>query len=388
MERRLWKEEDIVMEGYLEKKSTEGIKHLRMWNKRYFILYPTELRYYRKMTVSSFGKTYNDLRGIIPLGAESVGNITVTRGSNHSGKKSSLRFDVVCERHEGQKLASSDHGMLEYKSYSLRAPSSDEADMWVINIRKAHAGKLGKKKKKKKSGSKHSKHHVKKFKKKRAAKMQAAPPPEPQPGRRRRYSLVDDVLETIDDKYATPVGGQYEQDVSYSNIDQNATYARGPLPQAPPGIRNMNSKYDNVKPRYDPNIHDLPATRGRGFSKVGEILREGPILDQHYVSYTDGRSSDSYSTRSIPQHKIQKTKLKHKPPPGIRTASMQKMSISGNTVSFSSTGGQTLSSVAEDGDYEYDPGFDRTYDSNRGYRNKLPRPPAGIRTASQMNLLK
>ena len=87
MERRLWKEGDIVMEGYLEKKSTEGIKHLRMWNTRYFILYPTELRYYRKMTVSSFGKTYNDLRGIIPLGAESVGNITVTRGSNHSGKK-------------------------------------------------------------------------------------------------------------------------------------------------------------------------------------------------------------------------------------------------------------------------------------------------------------
>ena len=108
--------------------------------------------------------------------------------------------------------------------------------------------KTGEEEEEKKSGSKHSKHHVKKFKKKRAEKIQAAPSPEPQIGRRRRYSLVDDVLETIDDKYATPVGGQYEQDISYSNIDQNGTYARGPLPQAPPGIRNMNDKYDNVKP--------------------------------------------------------------------------------------------------------------------------------------------
>ena len=143
-----------------------------MWNKRYFILYPTELRYYKKMTVSSFGKTYNDLRGIIPLGKDSIGSITVTRGANHSGHKSSLRFDVISERHQGQTLASSNSGVLEYKSYGLRAVSSDDADKWVINIRKAHAGKFNKRKKKKKKKekkvSKHSKHHVQKFKKKRA----------------------------------------------------------------------------------------------------------------------------------------------------------------------------------------------------------------------------
>jgi hypothetical protein len=42
---------------------------------------------------------------------------------------------------------------------------------------------------------------VQKFKKKRAEKVKSAPPPQ-EPERRRRYSLVDDVLDTIEDKYA------------------------------------------------------------------------------------------------------------------------------------------------------------------------------------------
>eukprot|EP00943_MAST-04B_sp_MAST-4B-sp1_P002390 g2390.t1 len=381
MERKGWSNEDIIMEGYLEKKSTEGIAHFRNWNKRYFILYPTELRYYKKMTLSSFGKTYNDLRGIIPLGVDSVGSITVTRGSNHSGHKSSLRFDVISEVHEGQKLASSDSGRMTFKSYGLRAPSSDEADRWVINIRKVHAGKFREKKKKAKKTSAHSKHHVKKFKKKRAEKVQAPPQ---EPSRRRRYSLVDDVLETIDDKYATaPTSLNYSAgQVSYDrNYDNDVSYGRGPLPPPPPGIRNMDK---NVKPRYDPNIHDYP-TRGRGFSKVGEILRNEPILDQRYSSDPGYGNIESTSV-NIPHHKIQQTKLKHKPPPGIRTASMQNMNISGNTLTFASSNNHTLSSVPEGDDYEYDPGLDYSYEV-RNQNKRLPPPPAGIRTASQMNVL-
>ena len=392
MERRSWNAEDVVMEGYLEKKNTEGIAHFRMWNKRYFILYPTELRYYKKMTVSSFGKTYNDLRGIIPLGKDSIGSITVTRGANHSGHKSSLRFDVISERHQGQKLASSNSGVLEYKSYGLRAVSSDDADKWVINIRKAHAGKFNKRKKKKKKKekkvSKHSKHHVQKFKKKRAEKVKSAPPPQ-EPERRRRYSLVDDVLDTIEDKYANAPVTSNATTLSYEELNyemDNTSYARGALPPAPPGIRNMvkgaSDQYNNVKPRYDPNIH----TRGRGFSKVGEILSNAPVLDQRYVR-SDPQYSSGNNVRSIPHHKIQQTKLKHRPPPGIRTASMQNMNINGSILTFSSSGNNRLSSVTEDEDYDYDAGLDYGYES-RNRNEKLPRPPAGIRTASQMNLLR
>jgi hypothetical protein len=52
-----------------------------------------------------------------------------------------------------------------------------------------------------------------------------------------------------------------------------------------------------------------------------------------------------------------------------------------------SSGNNRLSSVTEDEDYDYDAGLDYGYES-RNRNEKLPRPPAGIRTASQMNLLR
>ena len=47
-----------------------------------------------------------------------------------------------------------------------------------------------------------------------------------------------------------------------------------------------------------------------------------------------------------------------------------------------------LSSVMEEGDHEYDSGLKYDgYTSRNASKKRLPQPPAGIRTASQMNLL-
>ena len=84
-------ESGVILEGWLRQKQRRGVKGLKKWNARYYIVYATnEVRYYADMVASAWG--------VIPL--QEIGSISARLMQNveklSHPKYKGCRFDITC----------------------------------------------------------------------------------------------------------------------------------------------------------------------------------------------------------------------------------------------------------------------------------------------------
>lgn len=136
--------EDVVFEGWLQKKSNKGLSGLKPWQRRYFVLYRSanELRYYKNMTPSRFGNLYVGERGSIPLDL-----IRKVLEPEVKQKFLGLRFDLDIVRPSNGKYPGTlcDEGSFreEYHRVCLLAGGAEDKKRWVEEIQKRLRQPLG-----------------------------------------------------------------------------------------------------------------------------------------------------------------------------------------------------------------------------------------------------
>jgi uncharacterized membrane protein len=129
----------VLLEGWLRQKQRRGIKGMKKWNSRYFVLYAksNEIRYYTDVVQSAWGP--------IPLGE--IGSISLRLiqriGKPSHPKYKGCRFDITCRNswgtHYAEDFISSDEEDEKTNTntpnasrvYSLMADCPQTAVLWV-----------------------------------------------------------------------------------------------------------------------------------------------------------------------------------------------------------------------------------------------------------------
>ena len=87
----------LRLEGWLEKKSRNGIPKVRGWKRRYFILKGNELRYFERCRDSSYGPVPINEKGAVDL--RLLRSVVPRNEAKYSGRMT--RFDLFFHCHAG-----------------------------------------------------------------------------------------------------------------------------------------------------------------------------------------------------------------------------------------------------------------------------------------------
>lgn len=146
-------ENGVVVEGWLRQKQRRGVKGLKKWNSRYYVVYAetNEIRYYADLVASAWGSI--PLNEIGSISARLIQNVEKLSHPKYKG----CRFDIKCRNSWGTHYAddyvshdssSSLPGIRPYENgdsigdstksstrvYSLIADSPQTASLWVSMI--------------------------------------------------------------------------------------------------------------------------------------------------------------------------------------------------------------------------------------------------------------
>lgn len=121
----------VLLEGWLRQKQRKGVKGMKHWNERYFVLYSkvNEIRYYSDVTAAAWGPIPISEIGSIPL--RLIQRISTPSHPKYKG----CRFDITCRSSYSSQEVSSDEEQEETNQgsrvYSLLADSPQTRVSWV-----------------------------------------------------------------------------------------------------------------------------------------------------------------------------------------------------------------------------------------------------------------